>query len=102
MESRHRNKLRELIEEALGTDSVSLDVFPASGRGTVTAFCQEKLKAQAIQIEMKPSVRVPLRRIDASTYSKSGPFSAAPERVTKMIGALESFITYLHQGGDAT
>jgi hypothetical protein len=95
MDSQHRDRLRGLIEGAFGAGSVSLDAFSASTPGTVTAFCQEHLSIQAIQIEMKPSVRVPVRKCDASSHAKEGPFSAPPEYVIKMLCALESFVSYL-------
>jgi hypothetical protein len=97
----HRDKLVELIESAFGKGEVSLNGFPASTAGTITAFCQDHLNVQAIQIEMKPSVRVPLRRGDASSYAKEGPFSAPPESVAKMLGTLDAFISYLNRLGDS-
>lgn len=58
---------------------------------------RERLRIQAVQIEMRPSVRVPLRRTDASSYIKYGPFSAPPDKVIAMIQALEDFVGYLKQ-----
>jgi hypothetical protein len=95
MNAQHRDKLHELIESALGKGTVSHDVFAAWDEDRITAFCQEELKVQAIQIEMKPSVRIPFRRCDASSFAKQGPFSATPEDVMNMLGALEAFINYL-------
>jgi hypothetical protein len=95
MATQHRDKLQGLIEARLGSGCVSLDVFAASSTERITGFCQDELKIEAIQIEMKPSVRVPLRRVDASSYSKLGPFSASPRRVMDMLAALEKFINYL-------
>ncbi len=94
----HRDKLRELIECQFGKGSVSLNGWPAKGSGTVMGFCHEHLdNVQAIQIEMKPSVRVPLRRREASSYKTEGPFSASPADVMGMLGALEAFINYLNK-----
>jgi hypothetical protein len=92
-----RDKLRELIVARFGQESVSLNGFPASFRGTVSSFCQEQLRIQAVQIEMKPSVRVPLRRTDASSYAELGPFSAPAKNVIAMLSALEKFIAYLEK-----
>jgi hypothetical protein len=97
MEIQHRDKLRDFIESTLGKGSVSLNGFSASGTGTVTAFCHEQLKVQAIQIEMKPSVRVPFRRCDASSFATQGPYSASRDDVLEMFGALEAFINYLNR-----
>jgi hypothetical protein len=93
----HRDKLREIIESAFGKGAVSHDIFAALDDGRITAFCQEQLKGQAIQIEMKPSVRVPFRRCYASSFAKQGPFSATPDDVMNMLGALEAFISYLNK-----
>lgn len=93
----HRDKLRDLIVSRLGANSVSLNGFPASWAGTVAAFCQEQLKIQAVQIEMKSSVRIPFRRADATAYGKTGPFSAPAKNVVAMLAALEDFITYLKE-----
>jgi hypothetical protein len=92
MDPHHRDRLHEFIEAAFGKGSVSIDGFAAVDSGRITAFCQEHLKIQAVQIEMKPAVRVPLRRCDASAFAKQGPFSASHENVVKMIVALETFI----------
>jgi hypothetical protein len=48
---------------------------------------------------MKPSVRVPARRIDSSAYQKKtvygGPYSAPVKNVLGMMKALAEFIGYL-------
>ena len=49
---------------------------------------------------MKPSVRVPERRMDASVYANLGRFSACPNDVMAMLGALKSFIGYLQELGE--
>jgi len=90
-----RDHLKSLIESEFGAGAVSLTAFQAKGEGTVTAFCQATLKIQAIQIEMKPSVRVPLRRTDASAFAKHGPYEALPFSVFRMLYALEQFIDHL-------
>lgn len=91
----HRDKLRSYIEARIGARTVSLNQFPASTAGTVTSFCQRELHIQAVQIEMKPSVRVPFRRVDASSYATKGPYSAPAETVIAMLSALEDFVAYL-------
>ena len=95
MDIRHRDKLHDLIESAFGKGVVSHDGFAATNANRITAFCQEELKIQAVQIEMKPAVRIPFRRCDASSFVKDGPLSASPDNVMKMLGALEAFINYL-------
>lgn len=94
MEDRHRDKLREFIEARLGVGCVSSNIFQG---GEVTVFCRDILRVQAVQIEMKPSVRVPLRKSEASSFKTLGSFSAAPEKVIAMLTALEDFITYLKE-----
>jgi len=94
MEDRHRDTLRELIENRLGIGCVSSNIFQG---GAVTMFCRDILRVQAVQIEMTPSVRVPLRRSDASSYAELGPFSTVPEKLIGMLSALEKFIAYLKQ-----
>jgi len=95
MATEHRDHLCGLIENRLGQGCVSLDYFAAKAPGRITAFCQEQLEIQAVQIEMKPSVRIPFRRADASAYGKAGPFSAPAKNVVAMLAALEDFINYL-------
>lgn len=97
LDIQHRDQLRELVEARLGANCVSLDQFSASIPGTITAFCQTELKIQAVQIEMKPSVRIPFRRADASAYSKSGPYSVPGKNILAMLSALEVFTTYLRK-----
>ena len=91
----HRNKLEELIESVFGKGSASRNGFAAMDPNRITAFCQDELKVQAIQIEMKPSVRVPIRRTDASVFAKLGAYSAPPGNVWKMLGVLADFVRYL-------
>jgi len=95
LEVKHRNKLRELITSNIKSE-ISIGAFPGIKNSTVTRFCHEELKhVAAVQIEMKPQVRVPFRRVDASSYAKFGPYSAPPETVIAMLKALEDFINYL-------
>lgn len=91
----HRDKLVELIVGHVGPGVVSIDKWPASTPGTITAYSQEALGIQAVQIEMKPSVRVVRRRPDASAFATGGPFSAESRRVSGMLQAIAAFIAYL-------
>jgi len=97
LEMTHRNKLRDLLTSHLKSE-VSIGAFPGSRNNTVTRFCREGLKnVAAVQIEMKPQVRIPFRRVDASSYAKLGPYSAPPDKVIAMFAALADFINYLKQ-----
>ncbi len=74
--------------------------FPASGKNRIAAFAYKQLETYSVQIEMKPSVRVPHRRVDASMYGKAlaeggGPYSASPHMVLDMLQALVDFIESL-------
>ena len=92
-----RNKLKEIIENSLGSRSVSIDKIPAMDPNRIASFCQESLSIEAVQVEIKPSIRVAFRRTDASAYAKLGPFSAKPRKLLAMLQALTDFIQYLHQ-----
>ncbi|MFM8322725.1 MAG: hypothetical protein ACKOC5_17575 [Chloroflexota bacterium] len=96
--------IRGLIERRLGAGSTQRGAatgFPAAvTRRTVTAFAAGDLGLQALQIEMKPSVRVPWRRADATLYGRhgvsGGPYAAEPQDVLSMLHALVEVIEYLH------
>lgn len=67
---------------------------------SITAFAQQELKVNAVQIEMKPAVRVARRRVDATMYGKSlsdggGPYTAPASQVLGMMQSLVDFIEYL-------
>jgi hypothetical protein len=74
--------------------------FKAEGKNRIAAFAHQTLGLNSVQIEMKPSVRVPLRRIDSSMYQKNsskygGPYSALPQNVLGMMQSLVEFIEYV-------
>jgi len=91
----HRDKLVGFVESALGVGTVSTTAWPASGAGTITTFCQKQLRIHAVQIEMKPCVRVAKRRKHATAFSKSGPYAAEIKNLLAMLGALKAFIEHL-------
>jgi hypothetical protein len=88
-------KLVELIQARLGNNAVSRDGIAATNPNRITAYCQEQLRIPAMQLEMKPSVRVVWRRPDSSSFAKLGPYSAPPEQIQGMLQALADFIEYL-------
>jgi hypothetical protein len=58
-------QLQELLEAYIGIATVHHNGFPAKENGrSVTAFYHSDLKLYAVQIEMKPAVRVARRRAD--------------------------------------
>jgi hypothetical protein len=102
--SEHLRILRANIENYLGagaTDRKGKKGWPASTEGrSITAFAHEELKKSAVQIEMKPPVRVAFRRVDATMYGKpisegGGPYIAQASRVLGMMQSLVDFIEYL-------
>ena len=64
---------------------------------SITAFCHQTLGIDAMQIEMKPHVRVPMRRVDSSAYHSGEHFDPEPTKVIGMIQALVDLIGYLQQ-----
>jgi hypothetical protein len=94
---RQIDELTRLLETHLGVGTVSYNVYAASRKNrTITAYSQDTLSIRAVQVEMKPSVRVPFRRTDASSFAADGPFSASLEKVTGLMQALADFVEYLH------
>lgn len=97
-------RLIEILEHSFGkgiTDRRDKPGFPAQNANRLAAFAHQKLGLGSVQIEMKPSVRVPRRRVDSSMYGKStlnngGPYSAPPQNVLGMIQSLVDFIEYLN------
>jgi hypothetical protein len=95
--------LKETLEKRLdkgATDRNGKPGFDADDEHRIAAFAHKILHLSSVQIEMKPSVRIPLRRIDASMYSKSegkfsGPYSADQKEVIALLQALVDFIEYL-------
>lgn len=75
--------------------------FAARGSRTITTFAYDQLvpgtqdRVQAIQIEMKPQVRVAHRFPTATLFKSCGPFEADPNSIVHMLQALANFITYL-------
>ena len=74
--------------------------FGAGRKRTITTFVYEfgkesKLKVQAIQIEMKPQVRIAQRFPTATLYKRYGPYDADLNCVIHMLQALANFIDYL-------
>lgn len=94
--------VRTFIEQRLGpgaTERAGCSGFPAARPNrTITAFAYQSLGLQAVQIEMKPSVRVAWRRVDSTLYGKQGPhggpFHAPPERLLAMLQALVDIIQH--------
>lgn len=97
LDAAHRDVLNAALCRVFGEKATSLNVFPAEKSDTVTKYCHDILGIQALQVEMKPSVRVPVRRTDASAFAKLGPYSAPPGGVWKMLGVLETFIRHLEK-----
>ncbi len=74
--------------------------FPARDENRIAAFAHQPLGLNSVQIEMKASVRVALRRVDSTMYQKSsskygGPFSAPAQNMIGVMQSLVEFIEYL-------
>jgi hypothetical protein len=95
------NQLQNFLENRLGNGKVHHNGFPAKEeRRSITAFFHGELGLHAVQVEMKPSVRVALRRVDATMYGKAlseggGPYSAPADQILAMMQALVEFIEYV-------
>ena len=76
--------------------------FAARSRGTITSFVfhlrnELEKDIQAVQIEMKPQVRVAHRLTSASLYKSCGPYAGNPDCVLHMLHALSNFISFLSE-----
>ena len=75
--------------------------FAAKKSRTITTFAYSQLvpgtqdQVQAIQIEMKPQIRIAHRFPTATLYKSCGPYDADPNCVIHMLQALANFIEYL-------
>jgi hypothetical protein len=101
LSNEHLKILKECIEHNLGkgvTDRHDRVGFPAAVRGrSITAYAHQVLGLTAVQIEMKPEVRVVQRRVTSSAYRKAvsqggGPYQAPAHRVLAMMQSLVDFI----------
>ena len=94
------NILKEKIANRLGgSNIISENKFPAyatKNKMSVTAFCHEELNIDAIQIEMKPLIRIPVRRIDSSAYLNGEHFIGQEPNVILLIQSIAEVIEYLH------
>lgn len=72
-----------------------------ASEGTVITFASNQMiegtnsRVQAIQIEMKPQVRIAYRFPTATLFSSCGSYQARPENVIHMLQSLVDFIDYL-------
>lgn len=80
---------------------VDRNKFPGAGKGTIITYASNQTigdppqNVQAIQIEMKPQVRIANRFPTATLYKSCGPYQAQAENVIHMLQSLASFIDYL-------
>jgi hypothetical protein len=97
-------KLTDLLEERININLdgnfVNRNGFPAiavENSMTITAFSHHELKIQSVQIEMRPLVRIPERRIDSSAYAKGEHFKSDAELVLSMMHGLGEFLIHLKE-----
>lgn len=97
--------LKNNVENRLGKNNIiSENKFPAyatKNQMSITAFCQENLNIDSLQIEMKPFVRIPVRRIDSSAYLSGEQYVGNKQMVIAMIQSLSDIIEYLHENFNA-
>ena len=91
--------LKETLEKYLEKGCAERNGKPgwdAENEHRIASFAHA-LGLSSVQIEMKPSVRVPLRRLDASMYAKKGPYPLDFQKVQviEMLQALTDFIEHL-------
>lgn len=102
----HVEKFEDILsyhdEENLSTNFVvRRNRFPAAGPGTITTFSSQQkipnteINVQALQIEMKPQVRVARRFASSTLYNSCGPYEADPKSILHMLQSLVNFIDYL-------
>ena len=107
MDVKHVEFLENLLQASEGSYDpncfvVKRNGFPAAGDGTVTTYVSRQIikdndkHVQAIQIEMKPQVRVARRFPTASLYPSCGPYEAHPQCIMHMIQSLADFVEYLN------
>jgi hypothetical protein len=104
--------LVSILDKHLGegaTDKNGKKGFSAKDKNRIAAFAYQPLGLglNSVQIEMKPSVRVPLRRVDSSMYQKNsskygGPYSAPSQNMLGMMKSLVEFIEYLKTYKEST
>lgn len=91
--------LEDEIKKQFKNDNiVNKNGFPAlrtDGQMSITAFCHEILKVRAIQIEMKPIVRILFQKTNSSASSKGIIHELNKEMVKQMLQSLIIFIEYL-------
>ncbi len=73
--------------------------FPAKYRHRIAAFAHLELGLGAVQVEMKPTVRMPIRRLasDKTFRPRNPAFVPSPARVRDMLRALAEFIGFLEE-----
>jgi len=82
---------------------VDRNKFPGAGKGTIITYASNQTigetaqKVQAIQIEMKPHVRIANRFPIATLYKSCGPYQAQVENVMHMLQSLVDLIDYLKE-----
>ena len=108
MEMTHVEKLESLLSDT-GTQCdascfvVGRNKFPGAGNGTVITYAVDQKNpatgknVQAIQIEMKPQVRIANRFPTATLYKSCGPYQAQIENMSHMLQSLIVFINYLKE-----
>lgn len=102
LESKLTDLLEQRINVNLDGNFVNRNGFPAKAvkdSMSITAFSHHELKIQSVQIEMRPLVRIPERRIDSSAFAKGENLNSDAELVLSMIHGLGEFLLHLKSIG---
>lgn len=93
--------LKEMINNNLGIGNVvhenGFPAFETEKCMTITAFCHCILGIEAVQIEMKPQVRIPMQRLDSSSLAKGEVYPSNQRLIMGMLQGLADFIHYLNR-----
>lgn len=106
MAGRHIRYLEQCLKATEGKCDPSCFVvernkLPARGRGTITSFVfcvfglDSEHDVQAVQIEMKPQIRIVRRFSTASLYKSCGPYEADSSCIMHLLQSLADFINHL-------
>lgn len=111
MTEQHIRKLESLLQDTGQRCDpkcfvVGRNKLAARSDGTITTFAYRQFmegtqtRVQAIQIEMKPQIRIANRFPTATLYKSCGPYQAEPECVMHMLQSIVDFIEYLYNFKD--
>ena len=97
--SHELDALISMLTARFGPAVVSQNAFPAHQHNrTITAYCHGALGIPALQIELKPRLRVAERLVNSTMYQNTGPYGGpyqAPE--ADLMAILDILASFIHQ-----